>query len=299
MLLYTASSSLISSIGPTSLVVVTRVPLASTHNSRHHPALTDLLHHPMLNASRLSLHMLHLDPMTPEAPNVFLNLARLFAPTRTLLLVPGTPEPPPLTSIPSLSTAHIRDPVVVQAVVPRPKTGIAADKRRPAALAMLAPLLIPRDHSLWCVERFAFVPTPAAPRAADWDACLWQVYLETFGAAAINGPVLVGWRWDVEPHRAEPSLPSNTLTVSSARFLSILVTRMSADRNSLLFATGWMSGIVSRRACSRLSDMRCSARSGVMEPVGVWGHASDARVQRRCVGCMKYAESGHMARNRL
>ena len=148
-----------------SLVVVTHIPLASTHNS---PALTDLLRHPMLNASHLSLHMPHLDPMTPEAPNVFLNLARLFAPTRTLLLVPGIPEPPPLSSIPSLSTAGVRDPVVVQAAVP-----IAADKRRPAALAMLAPLLIPHDHSLWCMERFAFVPTPAARGAQH----MWRHFL--------------------------------------------------------------------------------------------------------------------------
>lgn len=72
---------------------------------------------------------------------------------------------------------------------------------------------------------------------------------------------------------------------------------MSADRNSLLFAVGWMSGIVSRRACSRLSALKCSARSGVAEVAGVWEHASVARVQRRCVGCMKYAESGRTGRN--
>src|SRR5260221_14685987 len=107
-----------------SLVVVTRLPPASTHSSQHHPALTRLLQHPMLNASRLSLHMLHLDPGTPDAPNVFLNLARLFAPTRTVLLVPGTPEPPPLSSIPSLSIVHIRYPVVVQAAGPGHGAGI-------------------------------------------------------------------------------------------------------------------------------------------------------------------------------
>jgi hypothetical protein len=217
MLLYMAFSSLISSIGPTSLVVATRLSLAPTHNLQNHPALARLLHHPMLNASRLSLHLLHLDPKTPDAPNMFLNLARLFAPTRTLLLVPGTPEPPPIPSIPSLSTAQVRDPVIVQAAALGPRPGIATDKRRPAALAILAPVFIPRHHPLWCMERFAFVPAPAGPRAADWDACLWQVHLETFGAAATNGPTLVGWRWDIE-HRAGPALPSDALAVSSTRF---------------------------------------------------------------------------------
>lgn len=170
----------------------------------------------MLNASRLSLHMLHLDAGTPDAPNVFLNLARLFAPTRTLLLVPGTPEPPPLSSILSLSIAHIRDPVVVHAAGPGHGTGIAADKS-PAPLAKLSPLLISRDHPLWCMERFAFIPALAAPRAADWDACLWQVQLETFGVAATNGPTLLGWQWDIEPRPSESVLPS-ALTVSNVPF---------------------------------------------------------------------------------
>jgi hypothetical protein len=191
----------------------------------------------MLNASRLSLHMLHLDPGTPDAPNVFLNLARLFAPTRTVLLVPGTPEPPPLSSIPSLSIAHIRDPVVVQVAGPGHGAGSPADKRHPASFAVLSPLLISRDHSLWCMERFAFAPAPAAPRAADWDACLWQVQLETFGAAVTNGPTLLGWRWAIEPRPSESLLPSAPLTVSNAPFSNPAV-RRSVNRRSLLCAAG-------------------------------------------------------------
>lgn len=170
----------------------------------------------MLNASRLAMHMLHLDPTTPEAPNVFLNLARLFAPTRAVFLVPGTPPPPPPpSSIPLLSTANVHGPVIVRTGVAGPGTGIAPDKGRPTLLAVLSPMLIPRDHTLWCMERFAFVPAPAAPRAADWDACLWQVHLETFGAATTDGPILSGWRWDVEPEPAEPVLPSVSLAVCS------------------------------------------------------------------------------------
>ena len=179
-----------------------------------HPALAHLLHHPKLNASRLALHLLHLDPATPEAPNVFLNLARLFAPTRTLLLVPGTPKPPPLSSILSLSIAHIRDPVILQMAAPRHGTGIAPSKGRLATPAVLSPMLILRDHPLWCTERFAFAPAPSAPRTVDWDECLWQAQLETFGAATAGGPVLQGWRWDVEPEPAELTLRSISLVVS-------------------------------------------------------------------------------------
>ena len=192
--------------------MVTHLPPATTRAP--HPALTHLLRHPKLNASRLALHLLHLDPTTPEAPNVFLNLARLFAPTRTLLLVPGTPKPPPPSSIRSLSIAHVRDPVIVRVAAAGHGTGVAASKGRPATPAVLSPMLILRDHPLWCTERFAFAPAPSAPRTVDWDACLWQAQLDTFGAASTSGPALPGWRWDVEPEPAGPALPSISLMVS-------------------------------------------------------------------------------------
>jgi hypothetical protein len=169
----------------------------------------------MFNASRLTLHMLHLDPATPDAPNVFLNLARLFAPTRAVLLVPGTPPQPPSSSaISSFSIAQMRDPVIMRAGPAGPRTGVTADKRRPTRLPALTPVLIPRDHPLWCTERFAFVPAPVAGRSADWDACLWQVQLETFGTATTGGPTLPGWQWDVEPDPLALALPSVSVTVS-------------------------------------------------------------------------------------
>lgn len=191
--------------------MVTHLPPATTRAP--HPALTHLLHHPKLNTSRLALHLLHLDSTTPEAPNVFLNLARLFAPTRTLLLVPGTPKPPP-SSFPSLSIAHIRDPVIARVAVPGHGKGIPTSKGRLATPAVLSPMFILRDHPLWCTERFAFAPAPSAPRTVDWDACLWQAQLETFGAASTGGPTLPEWRWDVEPEPAGPALSSISLTVS-------------------------------------------------------------------------------------
>jgi hypothetical protein len=191
--------------GPISLVVLSRKPPTS-NRAPLRPALAHLLRHPRLNASRLALHTLHLDPTTPDAPNVFLNLARLFAPTRTVLLIPGTPAPPqtlPNTAWPSAVT----DPIIIKDRESTPAPPKTADKGRPET--PLAPVLIPRDHPMWCTERFAFVPayTHTSPRAADWEACLWQVKLETYGAAIASSPTLPGWRWNVE-HKL-PSTPSS------------------------------------------------------------------------------------------
>jgi hypothetical protein len=169
----------------------------------------------MVNTSRIAIHMLYLDLATPEAPNVFINLARLFAPTSVVLLVPGTPpKPPPSTAISSFFKAQMRDPVIVRAREARPRTRVVADKRRHPVSPALAPVLIPRNHPLWCTERFALVPAHVAVRAADWDVCLWQVQLETFGSANISGPALPGWQWDVESESIEPVLPPVTVVVS-------------------------------------------------------------------------------------
>jgi len=106
--------------------------------------------------------------------------------SETCFSSPGPPKPPPSSSIPSLSITHLREPVICA----RGGAGTrSADPCRQAtSRALPYCILIPRDHTLWCVERFMFVPTAAAPRAADWDACLWQVQLVTFGAATIGGP---------------------------------------------------------------------------------------------------------------
>ncbi|KAI9442743.1 hypothetical protein H4582DRAFT_1930637 [Lactarius indigo] len=199
--------------GPISLVVLSRKPPPS-NRTRLRPALVRLLHHPMLNASRLALHTLHLGPMTPDAPNVFLNLARLFAPTHTVLLVPGTPAPPQVPATTVWPFPHLQGPVIINAQASTASPSRTTDKGR--SETPLAPVLIPRDHPLWCTERFAFVPayTHTSPRAADWEACLWQVQLETYGAASTGGPTLQGWRWNVGP---VPVLSSSAPVLSAIR----------------------------------------------------------------------------------
>ena len=197
--------------GPISLVVLSHKPPMS-NRAPLRPALVHLLRHPMLNASRLALHTLHLDPTTPDAPNVFLNLARLFAPTHTVLLVPGTPAPPQTLS--TIIWPISPGPVIIKVQASRAAPPKTAEKGRPET--PLAPILIPRDHPLWCTERFAFVPayTHTSPRAADWEACLWQVKLETYGAASVGGPTILGWRWNVE-HQAVSAPPSAPVLVNN------------------------------------------------------------------------------------
>ena len=80
-------------------------------------------------------------------------------------------------------------------------------------------VLIPHDRTLWCVERFTFLPAPATPHAADWDACQWQVQLETFVAATIGGPMVLSG-----DAMSEPALRSISLSVGS-----LLLPRSSTD----------------------------------------------------------------------
>jgi len=110
-----------------------------------------------------------------------------------------------------------------------------------------------------------FVPTAAAPRAADWDACLWQVQLVTFGAATIGGPRVPEWRWGVEAELPEPALRFISLSVSSFT-PSLAAARMSADRNSLQVGHSVSRG----DAGSQQSGSKFSARNGAVgEMAGV------------------------------
>ncbi|KAI0058005.1 hypothetical protein BV25DRAFT_1811494 [Artomyces pyxidatus] len=160
--------------GPISLLIVTRKPLGPRRSPLPR-SVARIMQLPAFNASLLSLHMLYLDPSTSDAPNAFLNLARLFSPTLSVLLVPAlAPIPPPAT----LHT-HIKTPVLVTN---------ASHGRPPYPFPSLSPVLIARNHPLWCTERFL-----SPSRAADWDECLWQLHLETFGhIAALAVP---RWQW--------------------------------------------------------------------------------------------------------
>ncbi|KIP08440.1 hypothetical protein PHLGIDRAFT_377383 [Phlebiopsis gigantea 11061_1 CR5-6] len=119
---------------------------------------------------RLSVHVLHLAPGTPDNPNAFLNLARALAQTSTVVLFPAdlsfVPPKSLQRSISSSSPSSQHKPVIFvshgQTVYP---------------FTALSPVMIPRDGPIWCTERFF----PTLSRSAEWAECLWQFWLETYG----------------------------------------------------------------------------------------------------------------------
>lgn len=121
--------------------------------------------------SSLSLHVLHTTPGSKDQPNAFLNLARLFALTDRVTLFPGNLSalPPPPTLLGALSTQSYALSII--------STNNDTDFPFPA----LAPAIMPQNHSVWCTERLFL----ANSRDYDWDACLWQLWLDSFGAIEI------------------------------------------------------------------------------------------------------------------
>ena len=120
----------------------------------------------------LSIHILHLPSGQPKSPNMYLNLARLFALTKWTLLFPSdisTQLHPQLyTDIESekLSSEQVH---------------LLTSKAPTYPFHPLSPLLLPRDRDFWCTERL-FLQNA---RVSHWDECLWQLSLETFGEIKI------------------------------------------------------------------------------------------------------------------
>ncbi|KZT08497.1 uncharacterized protein LAESUDRAFT_649387 [Laetiporus sulphureus 93-53] len=169
--------------GPISLLVTTTVdPSSPEHEALLYRVSTLQTKNPLLNIT-LSLHLVHLAPRTPDNPNAFLNLARLLAPTPRVALFPAN-----LSTLPPRALyAGLLAPAASSALAVEPEP-----RRSPVVLtsrgqtgfpfAPLAPAVLGRDDPLWCTERF-FPPTT---RAADWEECVWQLWLENFGDVEVR-----------------------------------------------------------------------------------------------------------------
>ena len=129
----------------------------------------------------LSVHLLQLEPHAQDNPNAFLNLARLFAQTSNVALFPGNLSlVPPKTFSRTLLSRRTSRPVVY-----------SLRGRNTFPFSPLSPIVLPRDDSLWCTERFF----PYVSRAADWQECLWQLWLERFGDVDVRPTT----DWIVDP----------------------------------------------------------------------------------------------------
>ena len=115
-----------------------------------------------------SIHILHVSPGQPNSPNMYLNLARLFAMTEWTLLYPSDTfaqlHPQLYGNIASRQLASDQIHILTSRVHIYP-------------FYPLSPLLLARDRGFWCTERFFLENF----RVSDWDECLWQLSLETFG----------------------------------------------------------------------------------------------------------------------
>ncbi|GBE81502.1 hypothetical protein SCP_0312310 [Sparassis crispa] len=191
--------------GPISLLLTTTAVPSSPEHEMLLRRLSALQTKSSLLNSTLSAHVLHLAPNTPDNPNAFLNLARLFAQTARVALFPGNfTTAPPKTLYASVLT---QPTVSSAAMIPPPQARPHA--QRPVVLTTrgqtgfpfspLAPLVLNRDDPLWCTERFF----PALSRAADWEECLWQVWLENFGDIDVRQTR--GWLHEAQPTSASVS----------------------------------------------------------------------------------------------
>lgn len=124
-----------------------------------------------LSIPGLSLHLLHLSHQNQGSPNTFLNIARLFAATKTVMLVPAN-----LSFLP-LITSDLAKQEFRSGSLPSIVTISPANWPTFSALPFLSPLIIQLDHPVWCTDRF-FLDNS---RTADWTECLWQFWLDAFG----------------------------------------------------------------------------------------------------------------------
>ncbi|KAI0633345.1 hypothetical protein C8Q77DRAFT_1259406 [Trametes polyzona] len=231
--------------GPFSLVITTT---AAPSSAQHANLVTQLnaiqRKHPPLKKT-LFAHILHLESATDPHPNAFLNLARFLAPSARVALFPSN-----LSSIPPKTlyrTLLHQQPTSSSAVTPDGRKR----KRRPAVLteqdrtsfpfAPLAPLVLARDDATWCSERFF----AGMSRTANWEECLWQVWLANFGDLEVR-PVpglSTGRGDDVDDvmtvcHCRTPSAETSANTMVRLRRSSTA----GSSRSSEARHAGWLSG---------------------------------------------------------
>jgi hypothetical protein len=162
---------LIVSVGPISLLVTT----TAIHSSASHRNFLEKLSNlkadlPVQVAQFLSLHILYINSTSSESPNAYLNLARLFSQTDHVMLFPGNFSIlPPSTLFETLLTQLQRRPTRLVIISNKNDTMYP--------FPTLAPALVSNNHSVWCTERFFL----SSSRDFDWDACLWQLWLNSFG----------------------------------------------------------------------------------------------------------------------
>lgn len=153
--------------GPVSLVVVT----TNVPNSTGYKNLLDYLT-TKHGSTNTCLHVLYVSSIAGGSSNAYLNMARFFARTSRVVLFPdGIPK--------SALSGHARwvDKLPVDTAHP---VLLSNATNRVFSPRPLAPVVLPRDHPVWCTERFYMFGS----RTFDWEDCLWKLWLESTGEAS-------------------------------------------------------------------------------------------------------------------
>ncbi|KAH0827961.1 hypothetical protein J3R83DRAFT_3599 [Lanmaoa asiatica] len=183
--------------GPVSLIVVT----PNAPNSTGHKNLLGYLttKHASTNTC---VHVLHVPSVAGGSSNAYLNMARFFARTSRVVLFPdGIPKF-------ALSVyAHWLDKLPVG--TPHPVL-LSNATHKAFSPRLLAPVVLPRDHPVWCTERLYMFGS----RILDFEDCLWKLWLESAGEAS---SIAV-------PHLLDGSKNTTALSVSphAVRFVALL-----------------------------------------------------------------------------
>ncbi|KAJ6594002.1 hypothetical protein B0H19DRAFT_918079, partial [Mycena capillaripes] len=157
--------------GPISLVMATATHPRSILHQQLLQRLETLRGHPSL--SGLSLHLIH-DRNGQYSPSAYLNLARLFANSRTVMLFPANLSNSLPMNFYNTLISRIPDPA-------RKPLLITSTITSAFSVPDLTPVILPQNYPLWCTER-AFLGS----RTLEWDDCLWQLWLEEYGLGHAN-----------------------------------------------------------------------------------------------------------------
>ena len=82
----------------------------------------------------------------------------------------------------------------------------------------LSPLLIEREHPIWCTERFF-----TASREADWQECVWQFWLYSYGTLPY---IEANWEVSMKQNRKHATKVDVSILISLFQCINIISCRI-------------------------------------------------------------------------
>ena len=117
-------------------------------------------------------YLVYLKGSVGEQPNAYLNLARLISQTSHVVLFPQ-----PLPELyPAIVYSHF-DNTTHLCSRNTPVVLTASRKNSKFPFSPFSPLMVHRDDTTWCDERFDFFESPFVA----WEECLWQFWITKHG----------------------------------------------------------------------------------------------------------------------